>query len=314
MARKIAVLMGGTSLERGISLQSGARVVEALESLGHRVLALDIVPELVDTLISERPDAVYIALHGRLGEDGAVQEMLEFLGIPYTGPNQLTSILAWDKDLAKLIFREREIPTPLWECFSQSSIKEMGAASALHLVPERVGGFPLAVKPARQGSALGLHRVEDPSQLSEAVLDALAFDTRVVIEKWIDGVELAVPVLSFGGETRTLPSVEIEPKTGIYDFDAMYTEGASDYYVPARLPQQVLDRASELAIRVHESLGCRDLSRVDMVADADGEVYVLECSTLPGLTETSVLLMSAEQAGITLVELVDQMIGAALKR
>ena len=314
MAPKIGVLMGGRSLERAISLVSGKRVCEALTSRGYRVVALDLVPELVDTLSSERPDAVYIALHGKLGEDGTVQELLEFLGIPYTGPNVLTSMLAWDKDLTKELLVKQGIPTPAWVSFSASAIKEMGAMRALDRIAGELGGYPLCVKPAEQGSALGLARVEDDRQLAEAILDALAYDTKVVVEKWVEGTEIAVSVIDGPNGPVVLPAVEIVPRSGIYDYNAMYTQGETDYFVPARLPEATLERASELARTVYELLGCRDVSRIDTIVDADGTPYVLECSTLPGLTETSVLVMAADAAGIAFDDLVDRVAKDALAR
>lgn len=314
MAHKIAVLMGGRSLEREISLQSGARVVAALEARGHRVLALDLVPKLVDTLRTERPDAVYITLHGKFGEDGMIQELLDFLKIPYTGPDVLSSMLAWDKDLTKRLFVTQGIPTPPWVAFSVEAIKEMGAASALDLVGEEIGGYPVAVKPAEQGSALGLSRVESKKQLAEAMLTALGFDTKVLVEKWIDGTQVAISILDGPDGLEALPAVEIVPKRGFYDYESMYTAGETEYFVPARLPDDVLDRARDVAIRVYEQLGCRDVSRIDMVIAEDGTPYVLECSTSPGLTDTSVLVMSAEAAGISFEEYVDRIVSAALAR
>ncbi len=314
MAHKIAVLMGGRSLEREISLQSGARVVAALEARGHHVLALDLVPKLVDTLRSERPDAVYITLHGKFGEDGMIQELLEFLKIPYTGPGVLASMLAWDKDLTKRLFLTNGIPTPPWVAFSAEAIKDMGAARTLDLVGEEIGGFPVAVKPAEQGSALGLSRIENEGELAEAMLTALGYDTKVLVEKWIDGTEVAIPILDGPDGPQALPAVEIVPKQGLYDYESMYTQGETEYFVPARLPQDVCDRARDVATRVYTSLGCRDVSRIDMVIAEDGTPYVLECSTSPGLTETSVLAMSAEAAGISFEEYVDRMISAALAR
>lgn len=314
MAPKIGVLMGGRSLERAISLVSGKRVCEALASRGYRVVALDLVPELVDTLTSERPDAVYIALHGKLGEDGTVQELLEFLGIPYTGPNVLTSILAWDKNLTKELLVKQGIPTPAWVSFSASSIKEMGAMRALGSIAEKLGGYPLAVKPAEQGSALGLARVEDDRALAEAMLDALAYDSKVIVEKWVAGTEIAISVVDGDDGVRVLPAVEIAPKTGIYDYNAMYTPGETDYFVPARLPEDTLARAGEVARTVYESLDCRDVSRIDMVVADDGTPFVLECSTLPGMTETSVLVMAAEAGEIAFEDLIDRVAKDALAR
>ncbi len=315
MREKIAVLMGGRSLEREISLASGKRVCEALTERGYRVLALDVTSELVQTLRAERPDACYIALHGKYGEDGTIQELLEFLGVPYTGPGVTASALAWDKSVAKRLFAEAGIPTPPWITLTADAFKEMGAATALDLVPEKVGGFPVAVKPSKQGSALGLARVESADALPEALLSALSFGDAALVEKWVDGPELAVSVLEGeSGSAIVLPPVEIVAKSGLFDFSAMYTAGETDYYVPARLDAAVTERVLDLARRVHELLGCRDVSRVDMVVDADGAPHVLESNTSPGMTGISLLPMAAEAAGMSFQDVVERIVQAALRR
>ncbi|MCE5203939.1 MAG: D-alanine--D-alanine ligase [Coriobacteriales bacterium] len=312
MSEKIAVLMGGRSLERDISLRSGQRVCDALAEAGYRVLPLDVTPDLTSTLRAERPDAVYIALHGKDGEDGTVQELLEFLGLPYTGPGVVASMLAWNKALSKRLFTKNGIPTPRWVAFSSAAFKEMGAATALDAVPHTLGGFPLVVKPSGQGSALGLTKVDGPDTLPEALLTALSYGDTAIVEKWIDGVELAVSVLEEAGSRRVLPPVEMVPKSGIFDFSAMYTPGETDYYVPARLDPGVLSEVTRKAEEVHTLLGCRHVSRVDMVVDVHGDPFVLECNTSPGMTETSLLPMAAEAVGIDFQELVRRLAQAAL--
>ncbi|MDZ4655127.1 MAG: D-alanine--D-alanine ligase [Coriobacteriia bacterium] len=312
MKEKIAVLMGGRSLEREVSLRSGQRVADALTERGYRVLSLDVTAELVSTLRSERPDAAYIALHGKYGEDGTIQEVLEFLGIPYTGPGVVASALAWDKAVSKRLFREHGIPTPEWVTFTADAFKEMGAATALDLVPDAVGGFPVVVKPAEQGSALGLTRVDVPEGLAEALLGALSFGPAAIVERWIDGAEIAVSVLDLGDGPQVLPPVEMVAKSGLFDFSAMYTPGETDYYVPARLTPEVEAEVRRLAEQVHVLLGCRHVSRVDMVVSADGTPYVLECNTSPGMTETSLLPMAAEAVGVGFQELVEKLARAAL--
>jgi D-alanine-D-alanine ligase len=312
---KIAVLMGGRSLEREVSLASGRRVSDALGSAGFKVLALDVTTDLVETLRRERPDAVYIALHGKYGEDGTIQELLEFLGIPYTGSGVVSSYLAWDKSVAKHLFAANGIPTPAWKTLTADAFKEMGAATALDLVPERVGGFPLAVKPSTQGSALGLTKVEKADQLAEALLSALSFAGASLMEQWIDGVELAVSVLDGpDGAPDVLPPVEIVAKSGLFDFSAMYTRGETDYFVPARLAADVTDLVIRLAAKVYTLLGCRDVARVDLVVDEKGVPYVLECNTSPGMTETSLLPMAAEAAGRSFEDVVVQVTRSALGR
>jgi D-alanine-D-alanine ligase len=311
---KIAVLMGGRSLEREVSLASGRRVTDALTAAGYRVLPLDVTADLVATLRAERPDAAYIALHGKYGEDGTIQELLEFLGIPYSGPGVVSSALAWDKSVAKHLFRERGIPTPAWVTLTADAFKEMGAATALDLMPDAVGGFPVAVKPARQGSALGLRRVETADELADALLGALSYDTSAMVETWVDGVELAVSVLGDGESTLVLPPVEIAPEAGLYDFSARMSGDEVDFFAPARISSELADEACRIARQVHEVLGCRDVSRVDMVVDAEGNPLVLESNTSPGMTATSLLPMAAEAANLTFGDVVTRIIEAALSR
>ncbi|MDZ4167430.1 MAG: D-alanine--D-alanine ligase [Coriobacteriia bacterium] len=312
MNEKIAVLMGGRSLERDVSLVSGERVCDALTERGYKVLALDVTPDLVTTLRAERPDAVYIALHGKYGEDGTIQELLEFLRIPYTGPGVAASALAWNKAVSKRLFERAGIPTPAWVTFTADAFKQAGAATALDLVPDAVGGFPVAVKPAEQGSALGLARVTEAEALPEALLSALSYGDTAIVEKWIDGREIAVSVLDGPGGLRVLPPVEMVPKSGLFDFTAMYTPGETDYYVPARLEPERAAEVVALAEKVHVLLGCERVSRVDMVVGADGIPYVLEVNTSPGMTETSLLPMAAAAVGIDFQELVESMVRSTL--
>jgi D-alanine-D-alanine ligase len=308
---KIAVLMGGRSLEREVSLRSGERVFGALQELGYRAIALDVTPDLVETLRRERPDAVYIALHGKFGEDGTVQECLEFLGIPYTGPGVVACDLSWDKSLSKRLFAQAGIPTPPWVTFTADAFKEMGAASALDLVPASVGAFPLVVKPTKQGSALGLTKVEDADGLPEALLSALSYGDAALVEEWIEGRELAVSVLDGPDGPQVLPPVEMVARSGLFDFRAMYTAGETEYFCPARLSEPIMREVTELAARCHTLLGCRDVSRVDMVVHAERGPFVLEVNTSPGMTETSLLPMAAGAAGIDFPSLVDRLARAA---
>lgn len=312
MKEKIAVLMGGRSLEREVSLKSGERVCAALVERDYRVLGLDVTPDLVTTLRGERPDAVYIALHGKYGEDGTVQELLEFLGVPYTGPGVIASALAWDKAVSKRLFAREGVPTPPWVTFTADAFKEMGAATALDRVPDVLGGFPLVVKPAKQGSALGLTKVEDGALLPDALLTALSYGDAAIVETWIDGVELAISVLDGPDGPRVLPPVEMVPKSGVFDFSAMYTPGETDYYVPARLDETAAAQVVALAARVHTLLGCRHVSRTDLVLGPDGVPYVLEVNTSPGMTETSLLPMAAAAVGMGFADLVEHLVRSTL--
>jgi D-alanine-D-alanine ligase len=314
MKEKIAVLMGGRSLEREVSLNSGGRVCEALQGAGHCVLALDVTEDLVATLRSERPDAAYIALHGTYGEDGTIQELLEFLGIPYTGPGVVGCALSWDKSVAKHLLAEQGLSTPRWITLTADAFKQMGAASAVDAMGDAVGGFPVAVKPVRQGSALGLMRVDERAGLAEALLDALSYDKAVMVERWVEGTELAVSVLGEGEDTLVLPPVEIVPRVGLYDFSARYAQGETDFFVPARIDQDVFARVREAASETHRLLHGRDVSRVDMIIDGDGMPWVLESNASPGMTETSLLPMAAAAAGMTFQDVVSRVVHAALAR
>ncbi len=314
MREKIAVLMGGRSLEREVSLASGRRVSDALQAAGYYVLALDVTADLVGTLRSERPDAAYIALHGKYGEDGTIQELLEFLGIPYTGPGVVSCALSWDKSVAKHLFAEKNIPTPAWVTLTADAFKEMGAATALDQISGSVGGFPVAVKPARQGSALGFQRIDSAEGLADALLSALSYDTSAMVERWIDGTELAVSVLGEGEDAVVLPPVEIVPTRGFYDFSARVTPGEADFFAPARISPQATRAVSDVARNVHAALGSRDVSRVDMMLDAEGMPFVLESNSSPGMTETSLLPMAAEAADMTFQDVVSRVIEAAIAR
>jgi D-alanine-D-alanine ligase len=312
--QKIAVLMGGRSLEREVSLASGRHVAAALQSAGYYVLSLDVTADLVETLRSERPDAAYIALHGTYGEDGTIQELLEFLRIPYTGPGVVASALSWDKSVAKHLLAEHGVLTPPWVTLTADAFKEMGAATALDLMGEAVGGYPVAVKPSRQGSALGMHRVEGPEGLAEALLDALSYDSAAIVERWVEGTELAITVLGSGDEIEVLPAVEIVPTGALYDFDARMAADGANFFVPARVTPGVAEEAAKAAANVHRLLGCRDVSRVDLIVSADGTPFVLECNTSPGMTETSLLPMAAEAAGMSFQDVVSRVISAAVAR
>lgn len=314
MREKIAVLMGGRSLERDVSLASGRHVCDALEALGYYVLALDVTADLVETLRSERPAAAYITLHGKYGEDGTIQELLEFLRIPYTGAGVVGSALAWDKSVAKHLLAEKGVPTPAWVTFTADAFKEMGAATALALVGEAVGGYPVAVKPSRQGSALGFHKVDSAETLADALLDALSYDSAVVVERWVDGMELAVTVLGEGDDADVLPAVEIAPRGSLYDFGARMAADGADFFVPARIDPAHAEAAAATAREVHALLGGRDVSRVDLVLGSDGTPWVLECNTSPGMTETSLLPMAAESAGMSFQDVVSRVIQSALAR
>lgn len=308
-ALRVAVLKGGRSLEREVSLRSGARVEDALKRLGHEPVGIDVDHDLVRRLRELAPDVCFLALHGRDGEDGTIQELLEILGLPYTGSGVSACIRCTDKVLAKHHLEDAGLPTPDFVAFTETAFKQLGAAEALGEIAERIG-FPMVVKPADQGSALGLRIAESAADVPGALVAALSYSSKVLLEQYIAGRDLAVSVL----DGVALPIVEAMPETGMYDFDARYEIGRSRFVCPADLPDDVTAAAQSLAVAVHELLGCRDVSRVDILLDADGGLHVLEANVIPGLTETSLLPQAADAAGIRFDDLIARLIEAARSR
>lgn len=311
MKSKIAVLMGGHSLEREVSLRTGHRVQEALELKGYPVVTIDVDEHLVKTLKRHQTDLAFIALHGKYGEDGTVQELLEILDVPYTGPGVLSSILGMNKELSKEIFLRDGIPTPKFYALSSGAFKEMGASAALEDVVAKIG-LPLVVKPSGQGSALGIKFVHAVDELPHALIGALSYDETVLLEEYITGTEIAVSVIG-NSDPRILPIVEIVPKKGFFDFESMYTPGMTEYFIPARLSESAYKHAEEAAGRVYKLFGCQGVSRVDMIV-RDETPYVLELNTIPGMTETSLLPMAAKEAGMEFPDLVESMVKWALEK
>ena len=307
---RVAVLKGGRSMEREVSLRSGANAEAALRRLGHDVLEIDVDQHLVRTLRAERPDAAFIALHGKGGEDGTVQELLEILEIPYTGPGVLACERAWDKVVAKAHFAAAGVPTPSAYAFSQDAFRELGAGEAIPEIRDRLG-LPLVVKPAKQGSALGISVAREPGQVPAALMSALAYDDRVLLEAFVPGRELAISVLG-ASEPWALPVVEAIPiDRDFYDFEARYTPGLTEFVAPARLPDEIAQEAARLAITCFQALGCRGLSRVDMILDPDDRLWVLEINAIPGMTDTSLLPKAADAAGLGFDEVVERILAEA---
>lgn len=313
MKTKVAVLMGGRSLEREVSLKSGQRVADSLARQGFDVTTYDVDEELVANLKKNTPDIIFIALHGKYGEDGTVQELLEILDIPYTGPSVYASIVGFDKVLSKMLFEEAGIPTPPFYALSAGTFKEMGASAILPDIVEEAG-LPLVVKPSGQGSALGVKIVHSKEELPAALIGALSYDDKVLIEKFIKGKEVTVGVIGKDAAREALPVVEICPKKDFFDFESMYTAGMTDYFVPARVSPDEEAKIKETALQVYDLLKCRDIARIDIILGEDGVPYVLELNTCPGLTETSLLPMSAKAAGIEFDELIAKIAGFAIER
>jgi D-alanine-D-alanine ligase len=307
---RVAVLKGGRSLERQVSLRSGARVEDALERLGHEVVALDVGQDLIARLRDASPDVAFIAMHGRDGEDGTVQELLEILDIPYTGSGVLACVRATDKVLAKHLMIEAGIPTPEFFAFSETAFRELGAADALPAIEERLE-FPIVVKPSSQGSALGIKFARSAADVPAALVAAFSYDSRVLLERYVDGRDLAVSIL----DDEPLPVVEAVPTgDGFYDFEARYEIGRTEFVCPATLPDGLTEQAQELALQTYRLLGCSAFGRVDLMLGNGGELTVLEANPIPGLTETSLLPQAAEAAGISFDELVGRIVELALER
>jgi D-alanine-D-alanine ligase len=313
---RVAVLKGGRSLERQVSLRSGARVQDALERLGHEVLPIDVGPDLVDRLMTLRPDVAFVALHGRDGEDGTVQELLEVVGIPYTGSGVSACIRAADKVLAKHAMRDHGIPTPDFYAFNETALGALGAAQALPAIEDRLE-FPIVVKPARQGSALGIKFARTAADVPTALVAAFSYDRKVLLERYVAGRELAISILEQDGAPVVLPIVEALPEQeDFYDFEARYEIGRTRFVCPAELDDAVAARAAEIALETYELLGCAGFARVDlMLAESDSagpELFVLEVNPIPGLTETSLLPQAAEAAGISFDALVERVLAAVI--
>ncbi|GAB4248574.1 MAG: D-alanine--D-alanine ligase [Thermoleophilia bacterium] len=324
----VAVLYGGRSLERDVSLVTGQRVSRALEHRGYKVTDIDVDESFVRRLEELRPDAAFIALHGKGGEDGTAQELLEILGIPYTGAGVLGSIQAMDKVLTKHILEREGIPTPPFHAFSDAAFRELGAKDALEIIARELG-MPVVVKPAAQGSALGINFARDTRDLPRAMVSALSFDRKVLLERQVEGRELAISILeqlpadgggpggsAEGGtlpDLQVLPIVEAIPKSrhDFYDFDSRYIPGETDFVVPAELDPEVREQVEDVARRTFVALGCSGFGRVDVILDADCVPWVLELNTIPGLTETSLMPLAAEAAGMGFEDLVEVVIKTA---
>jgi D-alanine-D-alanine ligase len=305
---KVAVLKGGRSLERGVSLRSGARVEDALERLGHEVLPIDVGPDLVKRLVAERPDVAFVAMHGVGGEDGTVQELLEILGIPFTGPGAAACARCMDKVQAKDAIEDAGLPTPEWFAFNQTAFREFGAADALGRLEETLG-FPLVVKPSRGGSSLGVKFAASASEVPQALVSAFSYDDRVLIESFVDGRELAVSVLG----DEPLPVVEAILLEGDrYDFEARYEIGRTRFACPAELTAEEERAVTEAALATYRALGCTGFARVDLILGAGGP-RLLEANAIPGLTDTSLLPQAAEATGLSFEQLVERILDLALK-
>ncbi|MGH3764457.1 MAG: D-alanine--D-alanine ligase family protein [Pseudonocardiaceae bacterium] len=311
--RTVAVLAGGLSHERDVSLRSGRRLSSALRDAGLHVEQWDADANLISRLTSSRPDAAVIALHGDTGENGAVQSVLEMLRVPYVGADPRACRRAWDKPTAKDELARAGVSTPDWIALPHATFRDLGSQDVLDALVDRLG-LPLILKPPQGGSALGVHIVREVSELAGAVVGCLAYGDTVLAERFVAGVEVAVTVLDEPGGPRALPAVEIEATSGFYDFEARYTAGLATFYAPARLDTAATAAAAELALNAHRVLGLRDISRTDMMVTPDGIAHFLEVNVAPGLTETSLLPMAVESTGAHLGTVYATLIDQAISR
>lgn len=305
---KVAVLCGGLSMERGVSLSSGERVYNALNDLGYTAIKFDLSVNDIDDLLSWKPDIVYIALHGKAGEDGAIQEVLDLYGLPYTGPDAVGCKLSFDKCLAKQLMKVEDIPTPDFFSFHENVLKEVGAGKVLAKAASELG-YPLVIKPSNQGSCFGVKLVKEEIDLPKGAVSALSYDNRIILEKYVSGTEITVPIVA----GNVFPAVEIKPPGELFDFSAMYSAGETEYFVPARVDSKLMEKVNEIALNTAKMLRVELLCRVDMIIDEVSNVpYVIEVNTSPGMTPTSLLPMSAESLGISFEKLVEKVLISSL--
>lgn len=299
--KRVGVLLGGISSERDVSIKTGEAIMEALRTRGYDVVPIYVDREIDRVLRATPIDVAFIALHGKYGEDGCIQGLLELMGIPYTGSGVLASALAMDKLKAKEMFRLHNVPTPPYYDLSRPVTDAE--------LEERHGsfGFPVIVKPRREGSSIGVGRANDFAELRAAVDNAFQHDDGVIVERFIKGREVQVGILN----DRVLGAIEVVPKRAFYDYQAKYTTGMSEYYFPARLPPTRYQGVLRLAERAHRALGCSGATRVDMIVTEGENEYVLEVNTLPGMTPTSLLPKIASGCGIDFATLCEEILKSA---
>lgn len=302
--KKIGVLMGGLSRERDISLKTGKAILKALIEKGYMACPIDVDQNIAEKLLKKRIEIAFLALHGRYGEDGTIQGMLELMKIPYTGSGVLASALALNKVMAKKVFVFEGIPTPSFNFFKIDMI------GMRNLKQDITIELPLVVKPAREGSTIGVTIVRSENEILPAIQEAGRYDEEILVEKFISGKEITVGIL----EEIPLPIIEIVPKSGFYDFRSKYTKGETQYIIPARIPRDKYLYAQEISLKAFKALGCYGFARVDLVVDEEGNPYVIDVNTMPGMTETSLFPKAAEFAGIQFGELVERiLLRASLK-
>jgi D-alanine-D-alanine ligase len=295
----VVVLAGGLSPEREISLRSGEQVCDALSEAGVQAVLADVDASLLSRLRGDPPSAVFPVVHGAPGEDGSVREVLGLLGVPYVGSLPASCRMAFDKPTAKTIAATAGLSTPASVILPRETFHDLGAAAVIDLIIGRLG-VPLFVKPSRGGSALGAAAAHSAADLAAAIVGCFGYGDTALVERLVPGTEIAVGVMDLGEGPRALPAVEIVAPGGTYDYAARYTAGQSEFYVPARLPDAIAEKAARVAVTAHTALGLRDISRTDLIVDDTGGVHFLEVNVAPGMTSTSTLPMAMRAAGLDL--------------
>lgn len=302
--KKIAVVMGGPSTEREVSLNTGKAILAALQEKGYNAVGIDLDPRrLIEQLTQEKIEIVFNAIHGLYGEDGLLQGTLEMLGIPYTGSGVLASAMAMDKAVTKRMFMSAGIPTPRSRLYNKQE-RELGS---LAKEIEDEFGVPVVVKAAAQGSSIGVIIVENTADIQLAVNEAFKYSDHIVVEEFINGKELTVSILG-SNEPKALPIIEIVPQSGRYDYTSKYTKGATEYIVPARLEANISEHIQKISLEAYKLLGCRGIGRVDVMLSDQNQPYVLEINTIPGMTATSLVPKAAAAIGISFADLCEQML------
>ncbi len=299
--KKTGVLMGGLSSEREISINTGTAVLNSLLRQGYNAVAIDVDRDTASKLMENSIETAFIALHGRLGEDGSIQGLLEIMGIPYTGSGVLASAVAMNKALSKQIFQYHGFTTPDFETVSRDDLAEDSLLNRVKILP------PLVVKPGEEGSTIGISIVKKLQELSKAVESALYYSDKILIEKYIKGVEITVGIVN----GVSLPAIEIRPKSGFYSFASKYNKGETEYLMPPEIDSSIIKETQRIASNAFEALGCSGAARADFIVSAEGTPFILEINTIPGMTETSLLPMAAKKAGIEFDMLVEKILSSA---
>ena len=312
MIKKIGVLLGGKSAEREVSLRTGEAIYKALINLGYQAVKIDVQEDVAERIKEEKIDLAFLALHGKYGEDGCIQGLLELLSIPYTGSGVLASALSMDKIATKRMLLQAELPTAEFSLIRRSSYNEVTKEEICETISKYMS-LPMVVKAPTQGSTIGISFVHHEEQLPTALEEAFKYDPVALIEEFISGIEVTATVLG-NNEPEALGLIEIVSTTGVYDYESKYTVGLSEHIMPPRMEVAVQKKVQELAVKVFKTMGCSGLARVDFIVDENDNPYILEINTIPGMTETSLAPDAAREVGISFAELTERMIQLAMQK